>query len=461
MKVVEGLFGNLADLLWGNWMLVLLLGLGVFYTGMTGGIQIRGIPGIVRELGRKNGRRNQSGDNGQGADPGEGKGLSSMQALCTAIASCVGSGNIVGVATALIAGGPGALLWMWAAAFLGMATKYGEIVLGICYREREEDGMYVGGPMYYIAYAMHAPWMGTIAAVLLFIQNAGATLIQSNTIASVAQEVYSFPTICTGLLLAVLMSFVIRGGLKRLAGVAQRIVPVMAGLYICGGLVVVLANLEGLLPMLKSVIQGAFSLQAGMGAAVGVTVREAMRYGVARGLYSNEAGEGSAAVIHSSARVDTPARQGLYGVVEVFVDTIVICSTTGFAILSSGLDLESASAATLAANAFGTVFPAFKYVVSVSLILFAATSIMSQWYFGHVSLTYMKSKKGDRIYRFLFPLLILCGSLSSVGMVWSIQDCMLGLLIIPNVAALVILSPQVRRMTKEFFRMNEEENHCG
>lgn len=448
MKIVEGLLEMLADLLWGNWMLVMLLGLGVFYTLLTGGIQFRALLKLSGIFGKKDNEPDTAV---------ESKGISSMQALCTAIASCVGSGNIVGVATAMIAGGPGALFWMWIAAFFGMATKYGEIVLGICYREKEEDGMYVGGPMYYIAHALHAPWMGTVAALLLFIQNAGATLIQSNTIASVAQEVYQVPQLLTGLVVAAVMSVIIVGGLKRLAFVAQRIVPVMAGLYILGGLVVVLSNLDGLLPVLRLVVQSAFSRQAGLGAVSGITVKEAMRYGVARGLYSNEAGEGTAAVIHSSAQVNHPARQGLYGVVEVFVDTLVICSTTGFAILSSGMDLESASAVTLAANAFGTVFPAFKYVVSVSLILFASTSIMSQWYFGHVSLTYMKRKRGDRIYRLIFPVLILCGSLSSVGLVWSIQDCMLGLLILPNVAALIILSPQVRRLTKDFFRIIEED----
>lgn len=450
MKVVEGLFETLANLLWGNWMLFMLLGLGVFYTLITGGIQIRSLPKLARTLGKKDNVPAKAGS-------GERTGISSMQALCTAVASCVGSGNIVGVATAMIAGGPGALFWMWVAAFFGMATKYGEIVLGICYRDQEEDGMYVGGPMYYIAHALRAPWMGTAAALLLFIQNAGATLIQSNTIASVVQEVCRVPQILTGLVVAAVMSVIIVGGLKRLAFVAQRIVPLMAGLYILGGLVVVLSNLEGLLPMLRLVIQSAFSRQAGLGAAAGISVKEAMRYGVARGLYSNEAGEGTAAVIHSSAQVDHPARQGLYGIVEVFVDTMVICSTTGFAILSSGVDLESASAVTLAANAFGAVFPALKYVVSVSLVLFASTSIMSQWYFGHVSLTYMKSKDGDRIYRLLFPVLILCGSLSSVGLVWSVQDCMLGLLILPNVAALLILAPQVKRLTREFFQIIEEE----
>lgn len=448
MKMMEGIFSYMADLLWGNWMLVMLLGLGVFYTLLTGGIQLKALRHLAVELGRGHGT-------GRQADAHGAEGLSSLQVLCTAIASCVGSGNIVGVATALISGGPGALFWMWIAAFFGMATKYGEIVLGICYRETDENGMYIGGPMYYIAHAMKAPWMGTVAALLLFMQNAGATLIQSNTIASVAREVYGVSGLITGVVLSVLMVLIIRGGLKRLADVAQHIVPVMAGLYICGGTMVVLAHGGELIPMLQSVVRGAFSVKAGLGAATGITIKEAMRYGVARGLYSNEAGEGSAAVIHSSAQVDHPSRQGLYGVAEVFVDTMVICSTTGFSILSSGISLEGASAATLAANAFGTVFPAFRYVVSVSLILFASTSIMSQWYFGHVSLVYMKSGSGDMIYRFLFPFLILYGSMCPVGMVWAVQDCMLGLLIIPNVAALIILSPQVRRLTKEFFKMKE------
>lgn len=452
MKVIDGFFTKFADMLWGNWMLYLLLGLGVFYTLVTGCIQIRSIPWIVREF-KETGKRKKDGNSGET----EGS-LSSVQALCTAIASCVGSGNIVGVATALIAGGPGALFWMWLAAFFGMATKYGEIVLGLNYRIKTEEGMYQGGPMYYIARGLHAPWLGVAAAVLLFIQNAGATLIQSNTISSVMQDIAHVPKPVTGVLLACIMSFIIRGGLKRLAHVAQRIVPVMAGIYILGGAAVILVNADSFLPMLSAILRGAFSLEAGLGAAAGVTMKEAMRFGVARGLYSNEAGEGSAAVIHSSANVDHPSRQGFYGVVEVFVDTMIICSTTGFAILSSGVNLEGASAASLAASAFGTVFPALGSVVSISLILFAATSIMGQWYFGHVSLGYIKSKRGDMLYRFLFPVLILCGSLSTVSMVWAIQDCMLGLLVIPNVAALVVMSPEVSGATKEFFN-KERESH--
>lgn len=189
---------------------------------------------------------------------------------------------------------------------------------------------------------------------------------------------------------------------------------------------------------------------------MGLTMKQAMRFGVARGLYSNEAGEGSAAVIHSSAEVSHPSEQGTYGIIEVFVDTMIICSTTGFSILVSGIPLEGAAAAALPAAAFATVFPRFHYMVSVSLILFAATSIMSQWYFGHVSLLYLKSKRGAAIYRILFPILIMLGGLSTADMVWYMQDCMLGLLIIPNIIALFILSPTVRKTTMEFL---SKSNH--
>lgn len=384
MEVQEKVLKSLAEAMWGDWMLCLMLGVGIFYTVITGGIQIRSLPYIVKHVvvGKKN-QKNKKSEECSHA-------LSSVQALYTAIASCVGSGNIVGVATALIAGGPGALFWMWAAAFLGMATKYGEIVLGMKYRQRDDNHMYMGGPMYYIAAGLHAPWLGAAAAVFLFIQNAGATLIQSNTISSVAKDVFGITPVFMGILLAVFILLVIRGGLKNLAAAAQNIVPVMAGIYVFGGFVVLVCNLDKMIPMLESIIQGAFSLKAGTGAAAGVTIKEAMRFGIARGLYSNEAGEGTAAVIHSTAEAEHPSLQGFYGIIEVFVDTMVICSTTGLAILASGVELEGTSAATLSAMAFGTVSHSFKYIVSLSLILFAATSIMSQWYFGHVSLAYIK-----------------------------------------------------------------------
>ncbi len=452
MEKTEYLFKTLADLLWGNWLLAALLGLGIFYTVMTRGIQIT----CVRLLGKGFFRFSR--------DTKDNRKCSSYQALCAAVASCVGSGNIVGVSTAILSGGPGALFWMWMAAFLGMATKFGEIVMGICYHGRDEKGDIAGGPMYYIEHGMGWKKAGVFVAVLLFVQNAGGTLIQSNTIANVANEAFKAPFLLTGCVMAVSMSLIIRGGFRRLVQVAQRVVPVMAGIYVCGGLVVLLLNAGQIPAMVSSILKGAFSIRAGTGALAGITIKEAMRFGVARGLYSNEAGEGSAAVLHSSAEVDHPVRQGLYGVIEVFIDTMIISSTTGFAVLITGANGFHENASTLAAAAFKSVLPGMQYVIYISLILFASTSLMSQWYFGHVSLTYLKRPGLAAVYRFLFPVIIILGSLGSIDMVWYIQDCALGLLIIPNIAALFLLGPRVRKAVVEFmdpkngYLKLEEEN---
>lgn len=438
---IETFFGTAADFLWEDWMLVLLLGLGIYYTVMTGFVQFRYFPYVFKQF-LKGLRKNQDEDGKSGK-------FSSNQALFTAVASCVGSGNIVGVSTAILSGGPGALFWMWIASILGMSTKFAEITLGVRYHGRDEAGEINGGPMYYISKAFHAPWMGALVAVLLFIQNAGATLIQSNTIGGVMHKALSIPPIVTGVVLAVLMTCVISGGLKRLVHTAEKIVPTMAVLYILGGLIVILLNITALPGVIVDIFKGAFTFKAGAGAAAGLTIKHALRYGVARGLYSNEAGEGSAAVLHAAAKVDHPARQGMYGLIEVFIDTILLCSTTGFTVLITGMNETHANASTLAAAAFGATIPGFQFVIYLCLLLFCGTSIMSQWYFGHVSLKYLKHPRGAAIYRAVFPFLIVLGSLSTIDMVWDIQDCALGLLIIPNVIALVILGPEVRRMLRE------------
>ncbi|MGN0157805.1 MAG: alanine/glycine:cation symporter family protein [Brotaphodocola sp.] len=450
MSTIEAFFQTAADFLWKDWMLVMLLGLGVYYTVMTGFVQIRFFPYVV-----KNFVKGLKKNNNHETEAGK---YSSNQALFTAIASCVGSGNIVGVSTAILSGGPGALFWMWVAALLGMATKFAEITLGVRYHGHDDNGEINGGPMYYIAHATNMQWTGVLVAMLLFIQNAGATLIQSNTISSVVQEAFSLPPLVTGLILALLMTSVISGGFKRLVHTAEKIVPVMALLYIFGGLIVILMNISALPATVVSIFKGAFTIKAGAGAAAGLTIKQAMRYGVARGLYSNEAGEGSAAVLHASAQVDHPVRQGMYGIMEVFIDTILLCSTTGFTVLITGVNQTHTTASTLAAAAFGSVFSGLQFVIYISLILFAGTSIMSQWYFGHVSLTYLKKPRGAAIYRMIFPVLILLGSLSTINMVWSIQDCALGLLIIPNVIALVLLGPEVRRLLIEFTNMIYKES---
>ncbi len=453
MDKIELFFEKASAYLWGDWMLVALLGLGIYYTCMTGFAQVRFFPCILRRFAKEARER-------KGEQAGAGK-CSSYQALCAAVASCVGSGNIVGVSTALLAGGPGALLWMWVAAFLGMATKLGEITLGMRYHSYDQESKVIGGPMYYIAYAWKMKWIGALVAVLLFVQNAGATLIQSNTISGVAKEAFFLPHIATGILLALIMTFVISGGFQRLVHTAERIVPIMAGMYVFCGLIVLMMRMPQIPAVLKSIIQGAFTIEAGTGAVAGLTMKEAMRFGVARGLYSNEAGEGSAAVIHSSAQVDHPVRQGLYGIIEVFIDTIIICSTTGFVVLLTGVNQSHGNASTLAAAAFGSVLPGMDKVIAVSLILFAGTSMMSQWYFGHVSLTYLGKPKLALLYRMLFPLMIIFGSLSTIELVWFIQDCALGILILPNIVALFILGPEVKGLVREFTAIWRKEQEEG
>lgn len=444
METLELILGKAADLLWGDWLLAALVGLGVFYSLMTGGIQFR-LPGLIARGVLKQNRTRAK------------EGCSSYQALCAAVASCVGSGNIVGVSTAVLAGGPGALFWMWVAALFGMATKFGEVVLGVCYHGRDGQGNIIGGPMYYIAKGLNWKWAGALTAALLFVQNAGATLIQSNTISQVAGEAFAVPALGAGIVTAAVMSLIINGGFKRLVRVAQAVVPVMAGIYMVGGILVLAVNGAHIPHMLTSVFQEAFTMEAGAGAAAGFTIRQAMRYGIARGLYSNEAGEGTAAVLHAAAQVDHPVRQGFYGILEVFIDTILICSTTGFVVLATGVNETSSNAATLAAEAFRTVFPGLEYVIYISLLLFAGTSIMSQWYFGHISLTYLERPRWAAVYRVLFPFLIVFGSMSTIQLVWSIQDVALGLLIIPNLAALCCLAPRVRRLTREF--LNPENGY--
>ena len=259
MDIIESIFGKLADFLWGDWLLFALVGLGIYYTVMTGFIQLRCL--FLIPKGVFGGGRRKAQDKEK---------CSSYQALCTAIASCVGSGNIVGVSTAVLSGGPGALFWMWMAAFFGMATKFGEITLGVRYHGRDGKGNIAGGPMYYIANGLNWKGVGALVAALLFIQNCGATLIQSNTISQVAQEAFHIPVLAAGIALAVLMSLIISGGFKRLVQVAQNVAPFMAGLYLLGGLLVLLVHAGEIPAMFASIFKGAFTLKAGSGALAGL-----------------------------------------------------------------------------------------------------------------------------------------------------------------------------------------------
>ena len=437
--------------LWGNWLLFVLIGVGILYTVITGFVQVRHFPYIIRKslIEPLMGSQKDSQESGS---------ISSFQALCTAVASCVGSGNIVGVSTAVLTGGLGAIFWMWVAAFVGMATKYGEIILGLMYREKDENGAYVGGPMYYIKKGLHAPWLAVLCAIFMITQIIGGNFIQSNTISGVMHDNFQVPHLVTGIVLVILIFTITLGGLKRLAHVTQKLVPIMATIYVIGGLLIILANITNIPGVLVSIIRGAFGLDAVAGGAIGSMII-AMQRGVARGLYSNEAGEGSAPVIHSAANVNHPAEQGMTGVIEVFLDTFVICTITGLVLGVTGILDSGAPANVIVTYAFASVWPPLKYLVAISLLLFSSTTLMSQWYFGHISLTFLNRSSWTVIYRAVFPILIVVGSLSTVDLVWSVQDVALGLLIIPNILALICMGPRVRQTIKEF--LNPQNGYVG
>lgn len=374
--------------------------------------------------------------------------------MCAALASCVGSGNIIGVSTALVSGGIGAIFWMWVAAFLGMATKYGEIILGIIYREKNNKGEYVGGPMYYISKGLKLPVLGSITAILMTVQIIGGNFIQSNAISGVMKNTFEVSTIITAVILCTIIFIIVSGGFKRLASVTQKVVPVMAIFYILFGLFLIILNIDKVPGVFAEIFKSAFTFEAGVGGIAGHTIKEAMRFGVARGLYSNEAGEGSAPVIHSTANISHPVEQAIFGVTEVFIDTIVICTITGLILGCTGVLDSGAHPSVLVINAFGTIHPLLKYVVSVSLISFSFTSLISQWYFGYVGLNYVFGEKIALNFKYVFPMFTIIGALVSIEMVWTIQDCALGLLILPNLLALLVLLPKVRQATKEYFQQD-------
>lgn len=431
------------DWLWGNWLLFVLLGVGILYTAVSGCVQIRHFGYILKKTLWEPIRCSKK-------NPEDGDKVSSFQALCMAVASCVGSGNIVGVSTAVLVGGLGAIFWMWVAAFLGMATKYGEIILGMLYREKDENGNYTGGPMYYIRKGLKAPWLAALCAWFMILQIIGGNFIQSNTVSGVLKENFGMPQTVSGILLVIIIFIVALGVLKRLAHVTQKLVPIMACIYVVGGIFIILANITAVPGVLREIFLGAFGLPAVSGGITGSMIA-AMQNGVARGLYSNEAGEGSAPVIHSTANVNHPVEQGIVGVTEVFLDTFIICTITGLVLGVTGVLDSGAPGNVLVIYAFANVWEPLRYIVAVSLLLFCISTLMSQWYFGFVGLNYLFRKSVAEKFKYIFPCFCMIGALTEIEFVWTLQDIALGLLTIPNLVAMIVLFPKVRKASKDFF----------
>ena len=428
---------------WGWPMIVLLVGTGLVLTIATRGVQFRYLGFALREvLGKINQKSTAAGE------------VSPFQAVATALASTVGVGNIAGVATAISIGGPGALFWLWVSGVLGMCTKFAEIVIAIHYREPDASGQLRGGAMYVLRKGLGMPWLGTVFAALVALAAFGiGNMVQANSVAASLQASFNVDPATTGVLLAAFTAAVILGGIKRIGQFTEYLVPFMALFYLGGGLFILVRFASELPAALALVMTSAFEGSAATGGFAGATVMMAMRYGIARGLFSNEAGLGSAPLVHAAARTDHPVRQGLYGIFEVFVDTILVCTTTGLVILVTGVWSQGATGAELAGQAFSTGLPGTwgNIVVTTSLVLFAYSTVIGWSYYGETAIVYLLGPSAALPYKLAWLVFIFLGAIGSLHLVWDVADTLNGLMAIPNLIAVLASIGLVRRLIKEFF----------
>ena len=440
-QILSTIVNAVNDVLWNKQLLLLflLLGTGIYFSIRTRFIQVRGFAeGMRRVFGGFSLNGEKAGKHG----------MSSFQALTTAIAAQVGTGNITGCATALYSGGPGAIFWMWFSAFFGMATIYGEAVLAQLYKTKGADGQTTGGPIYYIRAAYKGRLGRGLAvffsvAIILALGFMG-NMVQSNSIGEAFYNAFGVPRIVMGVLAAAIAAFIFIGGVKRLASVTEKMVPVMAGLYIVGGLVVLFINREALPGAIRSIFVCAFNPQAMFGGVAGLGVKEAMRYGVARGLFSNEAGMGSTPHAHALARVDKPQDQGLAAMIGVFIDTFIVLTMTALVILSSGL-LQPLQEGGLTGTALGSFGNAF---VAVCMLFFAFSTIIGWYFFGETNVKALLGPKAVRPYAVVAVLCIVVGSVQKVDLVWNMSDMFNGLMVIPNLLGVLALSGVVARLAR-------------
>jgi AGCS family alanine or glycine:cation symporter len=427
-------------------MLVLILGVGLFLS-----IGLKLMPILKIGTGFRllwGGRTAGAGDEKEGEIP-------PFQALMTAMSATVGTGNIAGVATAIFLGGPGALFWMWITALIGMATKYSEAVLAVKYRETDAKGQHVGGPMYYIKNGLgkNWAWMGVMFAIFGAVAGFGiGNTVQSNSVADVLQANFSIPTWLSGVIMMTLVGAVILGGIKRIGHVAGALVPFMALSYLIAGLVVLAINAHLLPQALELIFVHAFSPIAAQGGFAGAAVWAAIRFGVARGVFSNEAGLGSAPIAHAAAQTHDPVRQGLIAMLGTFLDTLVICTITGLVIVSSGAWTGGESGASLTSQAFATALPGLgNYLVAIALAIFAFTTIIGWSFYGERCVEFLFGIKAITPYRVLWIAAIPLGATLSLDFVWLVADTLNAMMAIPNLIALALLSPVVFKLTREYF----------
>lgn len=441
--------GIINGFVWGPPMLVLLVGTGIYLTLRTKFFSITKLGYILKNTLLKMFEKSE----------GEGE-ISAFEAVATALAATVGTGNIAGVATAIALGGPGAIFWMWIAALFGMTTKFAEVVLAIQYREKTEDGRFVGGPMYYITNGLNLKWLAYIFAFFGAVAAFGiGNMVQSNSIAESLFVTFGLNKLLTGIVLAIGAAIVIVGGIKKIGAVTSKLVPMMAAFYIIGGIVIIIINAAHIPEAFGLIFGSAFTGSAAIGGFSGALLKDAMTKGIARGVFTNEAGLGSAPIAHAAATTDHPVRQGLWGVFEVFMDTIVICTITALAIITTGVWQDGGTGAALTTQAFSHGLPGNwgGIIVSIGILLFAFSTILGWEYYGERCAEYLFGPKVNIIYRVLWIPFIILGAVGGLEQIWDLADTMNGLMAIPNLVGIVGLSGVVIKLTKEFFSKEYKE----
>lgn len=449
-KVLNDVFSTLGSYLSNYILIAALLGGGIWFTVRLGFIQVKGFgEGMRRTFG---GMFKKGGKNEAGAD-----GMSSFQALATAIAAQVGTGNIAGAATALAVGGPGAIFWMWIAAFLGMATIYAEAIMAQKYKKIGDDGEVTGGPVYYIRAAFSGGFgkvLAGIFAILItlalgFMGNA----VQSNSIAAAFNTAFGMPQWIMGVILAVLALFVFLGGTGRIAKITELIVPVMAAFYILGSLVVIIYNFKEIPYAFQAIVVGAFAPSSIVGGAAGATVKLALTKGVARGLFSNEAGMGSTPHAHAVAKVKHPVEQGYVAMIGVFIDTFVILNLTALVIITTHAIPTGKTGAELSQYAFSTLYGKGGDVfIAICMFFFAFSTILGWYFFGQANIKYLFGAKAVKVYSVIVAVCVFLGSLAEVELVWTMQDCFNSLMVLPNILALFALSGTIKKVHDDYFK---------
>lgn len=434
---------QIRDYIWGLPLIILLVGTGVFLTIRLRGLQIRGLFYSLNLAFIK--RKEDDQEKGD---------ISHYQALMTALAATVGTGNIVGVAIAIVVGGPGALFWMWITGLFGMATKYSEAVLAIKYREKDEFGTMSGGPMYYLSKGLKAKWLGVLFAVFAFLAAFGiGNMVQSNSVADSVQTSLGVPPWITGLILATFTAMVVLGGIKSIAKVTQVLVPIMIVVYVLGAIVILIMKIADIPQIFALIFKSAFTPTAAYGGFLGATVMHTIRMGVSKGVFSNESGLGSAPIAAAAARTPNPVKQALVSMTQTFIDTLVICTMTGLVILSSDLWTLGYTGAELTTIVFDTFLPGGfgGFIVTVSLICFAYSTILGWCYYGEKSIEYLFSAKAVKGYRIVFVIFVAIGAMLKLEIVWRFSDIMNGMMAFPNLIGLIGLSSVIALETNKHF----------